>query len=66
MKSYYSLNKEYKVEAVIFNLAKKDYNYWGTEKTIIIRWEDLMNKIQKSERPFIFEVTSRGIEKREF
>ncbi len=66
MKSYYSLNKEYKVEAVIFNLAKKHYNYWGTEKAIIIRWEDLMNKIQKSERPFIFEVTSRGIEKREF
>lgn len=66
MKSYYPLYKEFNVGAVIFNLSKKDFNYWGIVKTIILRWEDLKIKIQESERPFIFEITSRGIEKRSF
>ena len=66
MKSYYPLYKQNKVGAVIFKLAKKDFNYWGIVKTIILRWEELKEQIHKSERPFIFEVTSRGIEKRDF
>lgn len=66
MKSYYPLYKQFNVGAVIFNISKKDFNYWGIVKTIILRWEELKIKIQESERPFIFEITSRGIEKRSF
>lgn len=66
MKSYYPLYKEFKVGAVVLNLTKKDSNYWGIVKTIINKWEDLKAHLQKSERPFIFEITSRGIEKRDF
>lgn len=66
MKSYYPLYKQFNVGAVVFNLAKKDFNYWGIVKTIILRWEELKIRIQESDRPFIFEITSRGIEKRSF
>lgn len=66
MKSYYPLYKEFKVGAVILNLTKKDSNYWGIVKSIINRWEDLKVQLQSEERPFIYEITSRGIERREF
>lgn len=66
MKSYYVLYKQYKVGAVVLNLSKKEANYWGIVRAIINRWEDLKEQLKNEKRPFIFEITSRGIEKREF
>jgi predicted nuclease of predicted toxin-antitoxin system len=66
MKSYYVLYKQYNVGAVILNLSKKEANYWGIVKSIINRWEELKQKLKDEPRPFIYEITSRGIEKRDF
>ena len=66
MKSYYPLYKEFNVGTVVLNLSKKEFNYWGIVKAIINRWEDLKATLDKAERPFIFEITSRGIERRYF
>jgi predicted nuclease of predicted toxin-antitoxin system len=66
MKSYYPLYREFKVGAVIINLTKKESNYWGIVRNIIKNWEDLKSKLELAERPFIFEITIRGIERRDF
>ena len=66
MKSYYPLYKEHNVGAVIINLSKKENNYWGIVKSIINKWEELKVKLSSEKRPFIYEITSRGIERRDF
>ncbi len=66
MKSYYPLYRENKVGAVILNLTKKESNYWGIVRAIILRWEELKKILSTAERPFIYEITMRGIEKRDF
>lgn len=66
MKSYYPLYKQFNIGAVVFRLSKKDTNYWGIVTTIINRWEELKIRVSEIEKPFILEVTSRGIELREF
>jgi hypothetical protein len=66
MKSYYPLYKKFNVGTVVLNLSKKDSTYWGIVKTIINRWEELKTKLQNENKPFIFEITTRGVEKRSF
>ncbi len=66
MKSYYPLYKQYNIGAVVFRLSRKDSNYWGIVTTIINRWEELKIKISEVEKPFILEVTSKGIELKKF
>jgi predicted nuclease of predicted toxin-antitoxin system len=66
MKSYYPLYKQFNVGAVVLNLSKKEANYWGIVRAIINRWEDLKEQINNEKRPFIYEITTRGIEKRNF
>lgn len=66
MKSYYPLYREFNVGTVVLNLSKKEANYWGIVKAIIYRWEDLKATLDNTERPFIYEITSRGIERRDF
>lgn len=66
MKSYYPLYREFKVGAVVLNLTKKESNYWGIVKAIINKWEDLKTTLQSAERPFIYEISVRGIERRDF
>lgn len=66
MKSYYPLYKQFNVGTVILNLSKKDSTYWGIVRTIINRWEELKTKLQNEKKPFIFEITTRGVEKRNF
>ena len=66
MKSYYPLYREFNVGTVVLNLTKKESNYWGIVKAIINRWEDLKKILETAERPFIYEITIRGIERREF
>jgi len=66
MKSYYPLYREFNVGTVVLNLTKKESNYWGIVKAIISRWEDLKKILETAERPFIYEITIKGIERREF
>ena len=66
MKSYYPLYRDFKVGAVIMNLTKKENNYWGIVRAVINNWEKLKNQLKDAEKPFIYEITIRGIEKREF
>jgi hypothetical protein len=66
MKSYYPLYRDHKVGTVILNLTKKENNYWGIVKNVIMRWEELKPKLHNTPRPFIYEITVRGIEKRDF
>jgi|GEM_PF-2660816 len=57
MKSYYFLYRQHNVGAVILKLIKKDYNYWGIVKTIIICWDDLKVELERVERSFIYKIT---------
>jgi predicted nuclease of predicted toxin-antitoxin system len=66
MKSYYPLYKQFKVGVIVLNLTKKESNYWGIVKTIINRWEELKIAANETERPFVLEITSKGVEKRNF
>ena len=66
MKSYYPQYREFNVGTVVLNLTKKEFNYWGIVKAIISRWEDLKKILETAERPFIYEITIKGIERREF
>ncbi len=66
MKSYFPLYKQYNVGTVVLNLSKKQANYWGIVRAIIHRWEDLKETLEREKKPFIFEITSKGIEKRNF
>ena len=65
MKSYYPLYRDFKVGAVILNLTKRESNYWGIVRCIVKNWEELKKKLESTERPFIYEITIRGIERRE-
>jgi predicted nuclease of predicted toxin-antitoxin system len=66
MKSYYPLYRQFNVGTVVLNLSKKDSTYWGIVRTIINRWEELKNTLQNQKKPFIYEITTRGVEKRNF
>lgn len=66
MKSFYPLYKEHNVGVVILNLKKSDSNYWGIVKTVISQWEQLKKILNSSTKPFIYEITSKGIERRQF
>ena len=66
IKSHRKLYEQYKVGIVHLYLTKKQSNYWGIVTLIIDKWEDLKNTLSGMEKPFIFELSSKGITKLNF
>lgn len=61
IKSHRKLYEQYKVGIVHLRLTRRESNYWGIVMLIINQWEDLKSKISEIEKPFIYEVSSKGI-----
>ena len=65
-KSHYSLYKENNVGVVFLKLGKEESNYWGIVKLVINKWEELKNILNDHKKPFVYEVSKKGIQRREF
>jgi predicted nuclease of predicted toxin-antitoxin system len=66
IKSYYPLYKKHNVGIVLLKLDKKDSNYWGIVRILTNNWEKIKEKLHKERKPFVYEVDSKGVHRREF
>lgn len=55
--------KEYNI-GVFFIRQPKIRTYWDLVKLIIQHWEEVIEKAETENRPFLFEVTKKGVEER--
>ena len=63
VKSYYPLYKQYQVGIVFLKLTKAESNYWGIVKLVINKWEELKLLLKEKSRPFVYEISKRGIQR---
>jgi hypothetical protein len=61
LKSYYPLYKKYNAGVVLLKLGKKDSTYWGIVKLLVNNWEDLKEKCKNERRPFVLQISSKGV-----
>lgn len=65
-KHYYKLYKEHDVGILLFKSSKSIINYWDNVVLIVSKWEELKEKISKSNKPFAFELGKKGIQQLSF
>jgi len=66
IKHYYQLYKQHNVGVVIFRSSKKVIYYWDIVVAFINRWESLKKLLSEDDRPFAYEINSRGVQKLHF
>lgn len=61
----YPVIKSYNI-GVFFVRQPKIKTYWILVKLIVEYWQEILKQAENSDRPFIFEVTKNGVEKRSY
>lgn len=65
-KHYYQLYKEHNVGILLFKSSKNIINYWDNVVLIVSKWEELKERISKSNTPFALELNKAGIHQLSF
>ena len=53
---------EYQMGAFFLDVPK-NYRYWDKVKVIVLRWQEVVEAIKSSRRPFAFTITPRKVQR---
>lgn len=64
-RNLYSIIKEYNI-GVFFIRQPKIKTSWDLVQLVIQHWKEILEKAETEKRPFLFEVTKKGVERRDY
>ncbi len=65
LKQFGELYKQHNVGVVFFRSYKKVLRYWDLVLSFVNHWEELKRKVAETKKPFVFEITLKGISEKE-
>lgn len=64
-RNLYPIIKQHNI-GVFFIKQPKIKTYWDLVQLIIQHWKEILFKAETEKRPFLFEVTKKGVERRDY